>query len=91
MTHLDEKKRLRVSDVITAEDIRSWTPDIPVIILSGTDTGKSYFVKNSMYEVAKEENERILMLIHRINCVRQFQIEIETQEKQNTICASSNM
>ena len=80
-----ENDRKRVSDIITAEDVRRWTPEIPVIILSGTDTGKSYFVKNSMYEVAKEENEKILMLIHKINCVRQFQIEIEQQNKQKTI------
>ena len=81
----EKNQRIRVSDVITADDIRSWTPEVPVIILSGTGTGKSHFVKNSMYDVAKEDNERILMLIHRINCVRQFRMEIKEQNKQEVI------
>lgn len=81
----NKKKPLTVSDVITADDIKSWTPDVPVIILSGTGTGKSHFVKNTMYDVAKEENAQILMLIHRINCVRQFRMEIKKDNKQETI------
>lgn len=81
----NKKKPLTVSDMITADDIKSWTPDVPVIILSGTGTGKSHFVKNTMYDVAKEENAQILMLIHRINCVKQFRMEIKKDNKQETI------
>ena len=69
-----------VSDAITAEEIKSWVPEVPVIILSGTGTGKSHFIKNSVYRVAKGAGDRILMLIHRVNCVEQFQKEIEEDD-----------
>lgn len=82
---MEEAKRLRVSDCISEEDIKSWTPEIPVIILSGTGTGKSHFIKNKLYDFAKEKGERILMLIHRTNCVDQFRMEIEAAGKQETI------
>lgn len=47
--------------------------------------GKSYFCKNTLYELAKEVNGKILMLIHRTNCVDQFKYEIETDGKSDVI------
>lgn len=84
MTNI-RKARKTVSDVISKEDIMSWTPETPVIILSGTGTGKSFFIKNKLYEIAKNEGERILMLLHRINCVSQFKMEIKAAQKRETI------
>ena len=82
---MKEKKTPRVSDYISEDDIKSWIPEIPVIILSGTGTGKSHLIKNELYDFAKENDKRILMLIHRANCVNQFRTEIETAGKQETI------
>lgn len=65
----------RVSDNITKEDILSWQKDV-VIIKAPTGSGKSYFVKNSIYKVAKQNNKKILFLIHRSNCKNQFEMEI---------------
>ena len=62
-----------------------WTPKDIVIISAGTGTGKSYFVKNSLYQYAKDTGKKILFLIHRSNCVSQFKCEIERDGKQNVI------
>lgn len=75
----------RISDIIQIEDIQTWTKDCPVIISAGTGSGKSYFVKNILYQYAKERNQKILMLIHRKACVDQFQMELEKDKKTDVI------
>lgn len=74
-----------VTDIITINDIKRWTPRDIVIISAGTGTGKSYFIKNSLYQYAKENNKKILFLIHRTNCTSQFQSEIERDGKTDVI------
>lgn len=75
----------RISDVIDKNDIVAWTEDVPIIISAGTGAGKSYFVKNTLYEVAKQQGEKILMLIHRRLCIDQFQMEIDNDGKSDII------
>lgn len=75
----------RVTDIITTKDIKNWTLKDIIIISAGTGTGKSHFVKNTLYQYAKEHNKRILFLIHRSNCVSQFQSEIERDGKTDVI------
>lgn len=75
----------RVTDIITTNDIKRWTPRDIVIISAGTGTGKSYFVKNSLYQYAKENSKKILFLIHRSNCTEQFKGEIERDGKSDVI------
>ena len=77
--------RQRVTDIISMEEIAKWTPDRPVIIEAGTDTGKSYFIKNVLYQYARDRDQKILMLIHRRDCVNQFQMEIEAARKTDVI------
>lgn len=81
----DENKRLRVSDVIRQHDIKSWNSGDVITIAAGTGRGKSYFIKNVLYDIAKMENKKILMLIHRSNCTDQFQKEIERDKKTDII------
>lgn len=78
-------KNTRVSDLITREDIQKWEPDVPVVIMAGTGVGKSYFIKNTLYNIAKEEGQKILFLIHRRKCVDQFVMEIEADDKDDVI------
>lgn len=75
----------RVSEVITIGDIKSWKHGDVITITAGTGAGKSYFIKNILYKFAKEKGKKILMLIHRINCVEQFKIEINKDGKQDII------
>ncbi|KAA0957720.1 DNA helicase [Planococcus sp. ANT_H30] len=76
---------MRVSEVVTIEEIESWNIGDVVTIEAGTGSGKSYFIKNNLYAIAKRDKKRILMLIHRTNCVNQFQMEIEKDNKTDVI------
>lgn len=77
--------KIRVSDLIKIEDIKKWKPNDNILISSPMGAGKSYFCKNILYEVAKSVQGKILMLIHRSNCVDQFRYEIETDGKGDVI------
>ena len=75
----------RVSDVITEEIVSTWEKGDVISISAGTGVGKSYFVKNVLYEYAKKRGEKILFLIHRTNCVTQFREEIKRDNKKDII------
>lgn len=72
-----------VSDVITKDVVKSWKDGSNIFITAGCGKGKSFFAQNTLYEVAKEENERILYIIQRKRTLTQFQKDINGKE--NTI------
>lgn len=74
-----------MSEVVTIDKIKQWNDGDIITITAGTGAGKSYFIKNNLYALAKKENKKILMLIHRKNCVDQFQMEIERDNKTDII------
>ncbi|WP_299831333.1 DEAD/DEAH box helicase family protein [uncultured Metabacillus sp.] len=76
---------MRVSELITIDHIKSWNPSDIVTIKAGTGRGKSYFIKNNLHALAKKDNKKILFLLHRTNCINQFQQEIISDNKQDTI------
>lgn len=75
----------RVSEIITIEETRNWSNNDIITITAGTGVGKSYYIKNILYLVAKEQNKKILFLIHRTNCRDQFLNEIIKDNKQDII------
>lgn len=75
----------RITDVISKEEARTWTVGSNVLISAPMGAGKSYFCKNTLYDLAKEVDGKILMLIHRSNCVEQFKYEIEADGKADVI------
>lgn len=75
MTRQSDKKY--VSDIITKEEINKWRVGDVIYVDAPTGSGKSHFIKYDLYEKAKSEGKKILMLIHRINCVDQFKKELE--------------
>lgn len=79
------EKKSRVSDIIANENINEWKQGDLITIQAGTGQGKSYFIKNKLYEHAKLKGKKILMLLHRINCVNQFKMEIEKDNKVDSI------
>lgn len=79
------KKQLRVGDIITNDIIESWHQGDIITISAGTGKGKSYFIKNILFSYAKTEDKKILMLIHRSNCVEQFKEEIKRDGKEKYI------
>lgn len=46
-------ERKRISDIITEEEIMKWQPGDNILISAPMGSGKSYFCKNILYEVAK--------------------------------------
>jgi superfamily II DNA or RNA helicase len=76
---------MRVSELVTIDQINSWNDGDIITIKAGTGTGKSYFIKNNLYAIAKRDNNKILFLIHRSNCANQFQEEILRDNKEKTI------
>lgn len=83
MTTVENKKY--ISDIISPLEIDNWCNGETVLISAGCGAGKSYFIKNILYAKAKQQNKKILMLIHRTNCVNQFQMEIEKDNKTDVI------
>lgn len=79
------EKKKRISDIITKEEVSKWEIGSNILVSAPMGAGKSYFCKNTLYELAKEVNGRILMLIHRSNCVEQFKYEIERDGKADVI------
>ena len=74
-----------VSDLITTEEIERWEPGSVITIRAKPGDGKSFFVKNKLYEYAKPRGEKILLLLHRENTVHQFQNEIDRDGKGDTV------
>ena len=79
------KKQLCVGDIITNHQMETWKQGDIITISAGTGKGKSYFIKCSLFAYAKEEGKKILMLIHRSDCVKQFQEEIKRDGKEKYI------
>lgn len=84
-TSKTKQSKQRVSDAINTNDIKKWNIGDIITITAGTGAGKSYFIKDALYKFAKENNKKILMLIHRTNCVSQFTKEITANNKTDTI------
>jgi len=80
-----ENKKVWVSDVITERELERWEPGSVITIRAKTGDGKSFFIKNRLYEYAKERGEKILLLLHRDNTVKQFIKELERNGKGETI------
>jgi hypothetical protein len=79
------KKQLRVGDIINNKQMKLWQQGDIITISAGTGKGKSFFIKNTLFAYAKEEDKKILMLIHRSDCVKQFQEEIKRDGKEKYI------
>ena len=77
--------KVRLTDVVKREDILRWKPGDNVLLAAPMGAGKSYLCKNVLYDIAKSVNGKILMLIHRSNCVEQFKYEIEADGKSDVI------
>lgn len=74
-----------VSDFITTDIIKTWTSGDIVTITADTGSGKSYFIMNTLGSLAKNNNQHILLLVHRDNCKNQFKLDIEKLKIGGTI------
>lgn len=70
---------------LIGEEYLQWKKGDVITITAGTGRGKSNFIKNELYEKAKNENEKILFFIHRSNTANQFELELEQDSKNDYI------
>lgn len=89
-----EKLNLKLKDntlkkipITTTEQIDpgKWGNGDIISIVAGTGVGKSWFVKEILYKYAKNNEQKILFLVHRLDCLNQFCKEIIKGKKEGTI------
>ena len=50
--------KARISNIITESVIKSWKPGDNVLVSAPMGSGKSYFCKNTLYNVAKNNTDK---------------------------------
>lgn len=78
-----------LSDIITVDQIKAWSSKDIVIISAQCGKGKSYLIKNQLYDIAKKRHSKILMFLHRKKTLEQFQEEINRDGKNDVITLMS--
>lgn len=86
---ITKPKYTTISDIITDDNVKSWTSDKLVFISAGTGRGKSYFIKNRLNELVQADRGKILMILHRCRCCDQFYHELETSGKLGQITVTT--
>lgn len=76
---------IHFSDLVTLQNIMSWKYGDMILGTAGTGNGKSYFIKNDLYDYCKAHNMTILFLTNRNILKAQFLQEIKTDKKQDVI------
>lgn len=77
---------IRLTDLIGPEDIKKWRDGNSIVTIDAqVGKGKSYFIKNILYEEARRKGEKVLFLVHRLTCYDQFYKELEKDNKLDVI------
>lgn len=63
---------MKISEIISIEEIERWKKNDNILIQAGTGMGKSYFIGNKLYKYCKDNNKKILFLVHRNSLRRQL-------------------
>lgn len=76
-----------ISDQISDEIIEAWKHEFieNILIVAGTNAGKSYFIKNRLYEYCKRNHCKILYLVPRKALKNQFLKELKKKNKLDVI------
>lgn len=83
---MDKSNKKYISEVI-GQDYLNWEAGDIVEISSGTDTGKTYFIKNILLNYAKENGDRILYLCNRKNLKNQVKYDILSKRREDITIA----
>jgi len=73
-----------ISELITPQTISTWNSGQKYLIRSGTGSGKSYFVKNTLYDYCISNNKKMLLLSNRDILKNQNEEDLG-EEKMKTI------
>ncbi|MED3876478.1 DEAD/DEAH box helicase family protein [Lysinibacillus capsici] len=75
---------MNVTELIQ-QDYLEWQRGDIITISAGTGKGKSHFVKNTLYDYAKEKGKQILFFLHRTSTLEQFEAEVAAEGKSDVI------
>ena len=73
--------QVRVSDVITAKEIQKWKPGDIVTITAECGAGKTHFIMNTLYDYAKENGLKILILLRNENLFHKIEQNIRGEKR----------
>ena len=68
-----------ISEIITEKQIAKWQPGQNITLSAGTGAGKSHFIKYRLNDFAASQGKKVLLLVHRLNCLNQFTKELENK------------
>ncbi|MBE0344053.1 DUF2075 domain-containing protein, partial [Paenibacillus sp. 28ISP30-2] len=74
------KPKQNVTEKINGEEVEWKNGDI-ILISSGTASGKSYFIRNKLEQLADQQNVNILLLVNRKNLYDQNKEAIEDSSR----------
>ena len=74
-----------IADELPGETIKGFDKDKFICVKAGTGKGKSYWVMTEMYNVAKANNQKILLVENRRTAERQFNGTVNSQNRQDVI------
>lgn len=77
-----------ISEIISEKEIKTWENQ-NILITAPTGAGKSYFIKNKLYDYALANDKKILYLLPRLDTVLQFRDEIQRDKKTDIITIKS--
>lgn len=80
-----KKFMLKVSDIITHEEIERWQLGDRILITAGTGTGKTFFTTNSLTEHANTFGNKILFIVNRAPLQQQIQLKLQELDKSDLI------
>lgn len=66
---------MKISEIISIEEIKKWKKNDNILIQAGTGMGKSYFIGNKLYQYCQDHNKKILFLVHRNSLRRQLSFD----------------
>ena len=72
-------RRPYISEIITEKQIAKWQPGQNITLSAGTGAGKSHFIKYRLNDYAASQGKKVLLLVHRLNCLNQFTKELENK------------
>lgn len=82
---MNKAKNKYISEQIGYEEISKWEKGTNVLLCAGTNAGKSFFIKNTLYEYCKTYKYNILYLVPRKALKNQFVAELKEQKKLDII------
>ena len=79
------EKRAYLSDIIPSSEMQLWNNKNLVVIQAPTGCGKSTLIQTTLYDLAKTQSKKILILVNREKLKKEFETDIINNKKEDVI------